>query len=152
MNPYAYTGGNPVNFVDPYGLEKINLLPVGDSANWAEFFMPDIPGVIWVTAHGNPQRAGGMDADELAQEIRDSGYWAPGKAVTLNACNTGKGKDSIAQKLSKNLHTTVTAPDGYAWAWGPLETGIWGKTADGNVDLSNPGKWVKFKDGVPVTK
>jgi len=81
---------------------------------------------ILVNAHGTSATVNGMTAQELADKIlEDSNIWRPGTAIILNSCNSARGDDSIAQKLSKILQTSVTGNDQPTWTFG-IDLGTWG--------------------------
>ncbi len=49
--------------------------------------------------------------------------------VVLFSCETGKGKNSFAQKLANELDATVIAPDEIIWIWPDGNYAIMGQTA-----------------------
>ena len=52
LSPYAYCAGDPVNLVDPEGLEKIKAVQNPNISSAADNF-PENEGVIHIWAHGN---------------------------------------------------------------------------------------------------
>ena len=67
-----------------------------------------------------------MKVDELAKTItEDAESWREGKIIYLNSCNAGRGDNSIAQQLSKKLHTTVIAPTRQTWTFGAFLVPSW---------------------------
>ena len=129
-------------------MEKLNFLPAGDPNNTAANWNWNPSDSIHVNSHGSPTTVNHMDAQKLANRIvKESKIWKPGTKIKLNACNTGKGDNSIAQKLSKILQTTVVAPDQFTWTAGPIDMGTWGATQSGNMDVTQPGHWNTFVNG-----
>jgi hypothetical protein len=131
VNLYAYVGGNPVNYTDPFGWEKVNLLNPGTDEYNHFVITPDIPGTIIIAGHGD--YAGNIVSiysfDGILQKIERVGG-EDGMPIEIRVCGGGYGKNSIAQILSKNFpNSIVTAPeygitpDGSTWwpRWsGPL--------------------------------
>jgi len=117
LNAFAY-GKNPIGWMDPFGLETVVVPNAGLRP------IPDIPGTFTLTAHGNP---GGLclngkdmstytsDPKALAAYIRSQPGYKPGMPVRLASCSTGKGDDSIAEKLSKEMGVPMTAPNDTLW-------------------------------------
>jgi hypothetical protein len=133
-------------------LEKLNWLPTGDPNNAAANWDPDPSDEVFINSHGSESTVNHLKAEDVAKRIaRESELLKkkPHSTIVLNACNTGKGDNSIAQKISKYLHTTVIAPDQYVWGAGPIDAGTWGES-NGHIDLTHPGHWRVFKDGVFV--
>lgn len=57
-----------------------------------------------------------MTAKDLAYLIKFDGNYKDGMTVWLFSCNTGKGQNSFASQLAKELHTNVIGPD-TLWTW-----------------------------------
>lgn len=139
-NMYAYVQNDPLNAIDPLGLElQLNGIDVDDPAYVLTHFMND-PGhtpdsyfkdAFAVSAHGPNSEYGPsyevssrsihgrhLDFDGLVHHIKQAG-WKPGQTIVLFICNAGRwGDKSIAQRLANALNTKVIAPDKLLRAWG----------------------------------
>ncbi|MBS4098809.1 MAG: RHS domain-containing protein, partial [Sulfuricella sp.] len=150
MNVYGYVGGNPLSFVDPYGLEKLILLPSADINYPAALAAPDPSGQLAIFAHGNPSKVDGKDANQLADLVRKSGKWKPQMPIKLDACRTAEGDKNIAKDLSKLLDTDVTAPDARTLTIGDRDLGVWHSINIPGTDRTIPlwpGNWVTYSGG-----
>lgn len=151
INTYAYVGGSPLKYVDPLGLEKIILLPPNDPNYPAAENTRDDPEVCLVISHGSPQSVTHMNAKALHKFLK--GKCKPKQPVKLDACRTGQGEDSIAEKLAKLRKTPVAAPDERTWTT-PWNTNFDNpyppmspdpKSNWNNVpDIRKPGTWREF--------
>lgn len=68
-----------------------------------------------------------MTAKDLAYLIKFDGNYKDGMTVWLFSCNTGKGQNSFASQLAKELHTNVIGPD-TLWTW-------WGRGTNGKLKM-----------------
>ncbi|MEW5225848.1 hypothetical protein ACUJTO_14830, partial [Escherichia coli] len=66
-------------------------------------------------------------AKDLAYLIKFDGNYKDGMTVWLFSCNTGKGQNSFASQLAKELHTNVIGPD-TLWTW-------WGRGTNGKLKM-----------------
>ncbi|MGM9491336.1 RHS repeat-associated core domain-containing protein [Ideonella sp. YS5] len=147
VNTYAYVDGSPIGAVDPNGLEKIILLKPTDSNYAAAQAAPDTPGLLTIISHGSQTTVSQMNASRLATLIRESGKWAPGMPIKLDACRTGRGKTNIAMDLSRQLDVPVTAPNGQSSSFGSFDTGVWNMLSIPGTSLGigvTPGMWITY--------
>ncbi|EBE1550627.1 RHS repeat protein, partial [Salmonella enterica subsp. enterica] len=119
---------DPLSGIDPLGLVDINLYPAKDPIHSVANEI-NISGVFTVGGHGTHtsiESATGnrMMPKDLAVLIKFDANYKEGMPVWLFSCNTGKGQNSFASQLAKELHTNVTGPD-TLWSW-------WGR-GSGNV-------------------
>lgn len=151
VNTYAYVDGSPISGYDAQGLEKA----IGFGYKQTQFWLgaqnaTSITGQMDVYAHGWPGGIVGPDGQkitstaDLADFLSKNG-WRKGMPVVIWACNTGRGKDSIAERFSRDYQTPTMAPDRQIWysPLGPSDQPT-GKFADGSPNYSDPGTWQKF--------
>ncbi|OUM02405.1 RHS repeat-associated core domain-containing protein [Variovorax sp. JS1663] len=152
-NGYLYVDGNPLSYMDPWGLEKLVLGNPRDFAlQGSAASDPDIQGTLILYGHGNDsaiadQRDGTTKAlgpNEAANLIKKSGLWKPGMPITVKACYVG-ADNGFNQKLADQLGVPVTGPDGYLemlprMSGGYGFGGIWGWYWGGFK--GSPGQWV----------
>jgi uncharacterized protein RhaS with RHS repeats len=157
INTYAYVGSNTLANYDPSGLEKIILLPKDDPNYPAAEKIPDDPTICLVISHGSNLTVNHMYAKQLNNRINKS--CKPKQPVKLDACNAGKGENSIAEQLAKARKTRVTAPDDRIWTtpWDTeLDTPYPPISEDKNSPLNRwpnyarPGNWREFGPNGPV--
>ncbi|HAI9718025.1 TPA: RHS element protein, partial [Escherichia coli] len=122
---------DPVINVDPQGLVDINLYPESDLIHSVADEI-NIPGVFTIGGHGTPTSIESatrsiMTAKDLAYLIKFDGNYKDGMTVWLFSCNTGKGQNSFASQLAKELHTNVIGPD-TLWTW-------WGRGTNGKLKM-----------------
>ncbi|ECJ2728970.1 RHS repeat protein, partial [Salmonella enterica subsp. salamae] len=136
QDPVGLAGGwnlyqyplDPLSGIDPLGLVDINLYPAKDPIHSVANEI-NISGVFTVGGHGTHtsiESATGnrMMPKDLAVLIKFDANYKEGMPVWLFSCNTGKGQNSFASQLAKELHTNVTGP-ATLWSW-------WGR-GSGNV-------------------
>lgn len=122
--------GNPLSYIDPYGLVKIITLTPGTPAYESALKTPDDPNSVIVIGHCGEKPNGdylsqllGPDGKflppaSLADIIKNTNGYKPGMPIKLRSCGTGHSPSgpgsSYAQQLANQLgHTsTVTAPPG----------------------------------------
>ena len=153
MNIYQYVLGNPLYWVDLWGLDRLNLSRPGSRLDLAIRNKPSSPERLHVFGHGGQyvvydDRAAGkgeekvkpLNASELAEIIRGSGMWKSGMPITLESCNTGVGDENIAQELADILQVEVEAPNSY------FHPGHWKKENQvGPKPFAKPrGDWIVY--------
>ena len=184
-SPFAYCAGNPICYTDPNGEEKIITYNPhdeehenNDTPKYMAKIYPD-DDAIHIFAHGSHDGIKVFrDGDDvIISNSKDfktflsekSHIWRnrkEGEKVTiiLHSCETGQGKDSFAEKMSKELdNTIVIAPDEKVavnketrlnavfkteivgdgknkWAK-PIRQGQWKVFENGNVTATYMGIW-----------
>lgn len=130
---------------------QLNLFDKSD-ALWVEAFsMEEDEGFENVCMHGSPDsvqmivdgKPKNYSAFEFAQFLRDSKKYNGGN-IKLLSCSTGKGNNSFAQQLSKELGIIVKAPDDDVYY--AVEEGV----AFVGASYTNTGKWRLFQNGVEI--
>ncbi len=137
-NLFNYVANDPLNGIDPSGLEILNLFSGIGPLDLSAY---DVEGAIVVIAHGTyasvfDERRGVSikDVKELALIIRTETSWKSGMTVILASCNSGsanpKGLPSIAERLASELHSDVwginrTITSGGLFEWPRFPFGGW---------------------------
>lgn len=120
INLYAYVMNSPVFSVDPLGLDNMNLFAPGSMEAQVCDSRGKSQKEFSVGGHGSrrsvlDQRGSAdgvsMTPTELADEIRNHPEYDPSKPVRLNSCSAGRGKNSFAEQLARELDNRVIAPD-----------------------------------------
>jgi len=126
LNLYAYVLNNPPRFVDPLGLDNMNLFPKGNPdtnarATWdATNSRPLDPDEYTVAGHGSKNtmwdsNGNPISAQKLADLIsRDPDYYNNPRPIRLRSCSTADERspsgDNFARELAYWLGQSVTAP------------------------------------------
>ena len=176
MSPYAYCANNPVKYVDPSGEEPDIFMFALTDKKYNTFLngskhIKERNDAFQVMAHGNPQLMrivkngkivdgdnGKINSAEKFNEVfKNNEKWNNGKntkgfSVILYSCNTGKGKNSLAHKLSaKYQNITVIAPSSKVWFSSNGLLGTYNTTNDGERDENDPGYWLVYQKGKVVS-
>ena len=108
MNLYGYILANPLNAIDPYGLEILDLLPAWSIGKLSTY---DVKGSLIIFAHGSYRSVNFKDVKWLAKTITEKTNWKKGMPIVLASCNSaGNPPDEklpIAAQLAEELHTNV---------------------------------------------
>jgi hypothetical protein len=179
-NSYGYCYQSPVRYIDPNG-KQTDAVMFDVTNNTTEinkkearlvsasFNFKNYSNSFQVMCHGNPSfmrdvcikgnKAGEIDGPNTFNErFKDDNKWQTGKEtkgfnLILLSCNTGRGKNSVASKISKgNTKINVIAPTRQMWAdsfWG--YAGVYGKTDEGEKNLNDPGYWIVYQKGIAVS-
>lgn len=127
----------------------INQFQTTDELYMEAFSIEEEYGYENICTHGDRQSmqaiingvAKNLNAKEYARHLRDNLKWS-GKDLKLCACETGRGENSFAQQLSKELGIKVKAPD----------DDVYYIPEDGTVFVGSPhsnmGTWRVFVNGV----
>lgn len=129
---------------------RINMFDKGDPLYIDAFSIEEDPGFEDVCLHGAPDSVQktidgnktNLNAKEFAEILRNSGY--EGGDIRLASCSTGKGENSFAQQLSKELGVKVKAPDTDVY-YAPDEGVLFVGSPNANI-----GKWRIFENGVEI--
>jgi RHS repeat-associated protein len=176
VSTYAYCVQNPIMYVDKNGNEPdVVLFDVTKTPNDQKLVdngksIPTLQNTFQVLAHGNPNymrnvvngtkvegNAGKINnADAFDQAFNSYDEWNTGKNtggfnVVLYSCNTGKGKNSLASKISSKYgKINVIAPTRQNWVYSNGEVGVYGTKEDGTMNKEDPGYWLVYQNGKVV--
>ncbi len=127
---------------------RVNLFDKSDPIYFDALSIEEEDGFEDICIHGSPSsvqklidgKPFNFTAKEFAEFLKSNKSYKGGN-IRLASCSTGKGDNSFAQQLSKELSVTVKAPDDdvyYIPDDGVLFVGS---------PYSNVGKWRVFKNG-----
>lgn len=161
MNLYAYLQGDPINWMDPFGLyPECNLNPHGLNAEGTKAYdyslskssfdsyaksIKEEAGVFQVLGHGTPrgifddrifEGRNLLQYHQLIAELQKANpqKWKDSPVIKLHSCETGKGANSAAQVLADLTGKTVIAPTDILTLGGTILNG---------------GKWETFSPRAP---
>lgn len=133
---------------------RIDFLPSPERATRLSMGYPRVmapKGAYGIEGHGDSRyvyckQGRAMTAAELAQWVLRDPAYRQGMPVYLMCCETGKGRNPIAQKLADILGCTVVAPTERLW---PLKDGryiVAPPTPDGRkADITRLGSMKHFQ-------
>lgn len=130
---------------------QINYFSPTDPLYVEAFSMEEEEGFVNVCMHGSPQSVQRLidgvptnfSAPEFAELLKNNKKYN-GEDLKLLSCSTGKGDNSFAQQLSKELGIRVKAPDDDVYY--AVEEGV----AFVGASYGNTGKWRIFENGVEI--
>ncbi|MEN3368731.1 MAG: hypothetical protein V7609_874 [Verrucomicrobiota bacterium] len=157
-NLYRYCHNDPINKTDPTGLDvNANFHDPSTEQFVSAQHLPEKRAEFSLAAHGNSsviQDATGnlLGAESAVKAISSSKGFVEAKTIRLFVCDTGKGDNSIAQKIANITGKNVLAPT--KWIWTDKKGGysIYDgktdpKTKELVKDLKDKGDWKLFKPG-----
>jgi hypothetical protein len=132
--------------------------------------IPTVSNSFQVLAHGNSLymrnvqngekvtgEAGQINsAERFDQAFSNNKEWQNGKNtkgfnVILYSCNTRRGQNSLASKISDAYENiNVIAPTRQVHISNDGTTGVYGTNSDGSKNTTDPGYWIVYQKGVAV--
>jgi RHS repeat-associated protein len=169
---YAFCENTPIWARELEGLEAdVYLFDIQTNENdivlvKASQNLPHIPNSFQVVGHGNPmgirnvvdgKRAGRLEnAKSFNNAFKNNEEWnkgkeRPGFTLILYSCNTGRGSNSFAAKISsKYKNINVIAPTRQVWMKTNGEVEVRRRKDDGTRDENDPGYWLLYQNGKAV--
>jgi RHS repeat-associated protein len=124
-NPYAYAMGNTLRYLDPEGLEGINLFSPNDrAAPAANMLVGAQGGNFYVAGHGSPGRIVDQrnasrpvnyrprDLESFVKMLERAGL-RPGQTIVLASCNMNQDGGAFARALAERTGSIVYATTGF---------------------------------------
>lgn len=127
---YAYVGGNPVNAIDPLGLDDINLIPrSGRDVNLHDRvnrYSDGQSGLVTIAIHGMPGRflyngklvTGQQLFNAMSRNPAYADMLKNADTIQFNSCRVGQADESgynAAQDFANAAGKNVYAPPGWSW-------------------------------------
>jgi RHS repeat-associated protein len=130
-NLYGYVLGDPVNYVDPWGLADINLFNKNEYLIYhAAYYTGIFSNNFIVSGHGEPGLIASPDnedinADNLANIIKRHSKYKDGQPVEILSCYSGsdvneKEDSSLAQQVANRLGVPVVGVRGGEYLYNVL--------------------------------
>ena len=172
-SPYAYCANNPVNTIDPNGMEKLDVLDPEDDENEkikkAITIYNDEKNVINIWAHGSPNGMTVFDKNRGENTTitdakgfvnflnKNSNVWKNRKdneqiTIVLHSCRTGdkdNGKPGFAQRVSSSIENAVIiAPEQNIYIVSGVEKGTYFDTVKSTYNFHGAeSRWMQFESG-----
>jgi hypothetical protein len=167
---------NPIKYRDVNGKDPdVSLFDIIKTPNDQKLIdygksIPRLPNTFQVLAHGNPSfmrnvvkgtkvegDAGKINsADAFDKAFNGFDEWNTGKNTSgfnlvLYSCNVGRGKNSLASKISSKYGgINVIAPTRQMWVSSNGKVEIYGSNDDGSMNKDDPGYWLVYQKGKVV--
>lgn len=120
LNLFGYVLNDPINLIDPLGLEDFRMFHPSES--WRRQFDSG-PKTYDIGAHGNPnavfdEHGNPMSPQDLLDRVKNDPAFQDAKNVRLWACEVGKGNNSFAQQFADLSGKPTAGPNETFWEHG----------------------------------
>lgn len=134
-NLVRYVSNNPINWVDPLGLEDFRMFPPGEFHRQFDAG----PNVYDIGSHGNPnavfdESGNPMSPQDLLDRVKNDPKFQNANRVQLWACEVGQGDNSFAQRFADLSGKPTSGPNQIFW-----ENGRNGTVAPMDANGNQPG-------------